>query len=59
MENKKPWASKSLWVGLIMAIAPFLPLVGDKITSEIAVSVLGVVVMGLRLLTKKEISLKD
>ena len=59
MENKKPWASKSVWLGVLMAIAPFIPWVGDKITSEVAVSILGVLVTGLRLITKKEIALKD
>lgn len=48
-----------MWVGLIIAVAPFIPGVGQYVTQEIAVSVIGVVVMALRLITKKEVVLKD
>jgi len=58
-EAKKPWQSKALWVGLLVAVAPFIPWVGQYVTQEAAVSIIGAVIMGLRLITKKEIVLKD
>ena len=58
-ENKKPWQSKSLWVGLLVAVAPFVPWVGQYVTQEVAVSIIGAAMIALRLITKKEIVLKD
>jgi len=58
-EKKKAWESKALWVGLVVAAAPFIPGVGQYVTQEIAVSIIGVIIMALRLITKKEIVLKD
>lgn len=57
MENKKPWQSKTLIIGLIMAVAPFVPVVNEWIQSnnEMFLSVMGFVFMGLRLITKDKI----
>lgn len=59
MESKKVWRSKSVWVGLVVAIAPFIPYVGDKINEQVALSVVGAIMVVLRLVTNKEIKLKD
>lgn len=58
-ESKKPWASKSVWVGVLVAIAPFIPWAGQYVTQEVAISVIGAIIVALRLITKKEIVLKD
>ena len=58
-ESKKPWQSKSIWAGILVAIAPFIPMFGDKINESVALSIVGVIMVGLRLITKKELKLKD
>lgn len=61
MEAKKaPWQSKSLWVGLFAAIAPFFPAVEEWIQgNELAYSqALGLVFLLLRLITKDKISIR-
>jgi hypothetical protein len=60
MENKKPWLSKTLWVSAIIAVAPFIPVVGLVVTANPqAVSiVVGLIFAALRLSTDTGISAK-
>lgn len=55
MEPKKPWYSKTLWVSLICAVAPFIPTVGTVIAAnpEAVGVVVGVVFTFLRITTEK------
>lgn len=61
MESKKPWLSKTVWVGLITAVAPFVPGMSEWLSANAAVvvSVLGAIGILLRLITKDKISLGD
>lgn len=59
MESKKPWQSKSVWVGLLVALSPFISMIGIQINESIALSIVGVAMVVLRLVTKKEIKLND
>jgi hypothetical protein len=58
-QSKKPWLSKSIWAGVLVAVAPFIPMFGEKINESVAMSIVGVVMVVLRLITKSEIKLKD
>lgn len=55
METTKPWASKTIWAGLIVAVAPFFPPVQAALVAnpEIASVVVGAVFSFLRLLNGK------
>jgi len=59
MDSKKAYMSKTVWVGVLVAVAPFIPYLGDKINESVALSIVGAVMVVLRLITKKEIKLKD
>ena len=54
-ETSKPWASKTLWVGVIVAIAPFFPPAQAMMIAnpEIAGIVVGGVFSILRMLNGK------
>lgn len=56
----KPWESKTLWAALIVAIAGFIPPVGQWINEhpDYFSMVLGGLFGGLRLITKDKISIK-
>lgn len=60
MESKKPWQSKTIWVALVAAILPFVPVADAwvKANPEVYVSVLGGVFTVLRLITKGKISIE-
>jgi hypothetical protein len=63
MENeelKKPWMSKTLWVALIMAVAPLFPPIGVFVAANPATVslVVGAVFAGLRLITATGIKVK-
>lgn len=58
MENgKKPWLSKSIWLGFLVAGSAFVPPVHDFIVAnpEIFASVVGGLFAALRLVTKGKI----
>lgn len=59
METTKPWMSKTLWAGLIVAIAPFFPPVQAIVVAnpEIASIAVGAIFSALRLVTKKPVVL--
>jgi hypothetical protein len=59
-QSKKLWKSKTLWVNLVMAVAAFIPGVGEMISQnpEAAGSLVAVVNVILRLVTKEKVSLK-
>lgn len=59
--SKKPWESKTLWVSAITAIAPLVapPLnVWIAANPDLFASALGLMFMGLRMITKGEVSIK-
>lgn len=57
METKKPWQSKTLWLGLLSAVAPFIPGVGAVIVNNptVVTTGLGLIFMALRLISKGKI----
>ena len=60
MEQKKPWQSKTIWLGVLTAVAPLIPGF-DKFAAEnpgLLVSVLGFLFTGLRLITKGKVSIE-
>lgn len=60
MEGKKSfWASKTVWVNGVFAIIASLPPISDWISSnpELTTSILGIANIGLRMITKQEITL--
>lgn len=60
MESKKPWQSKTIWLGLIGAVAPFFPGVDAWIKGNEILYVQGIslVFMALRLISKGKISIE-
>ncbi len=58
--DKKPWQSKTLWVALLVAIAPFYPPINAVVASnpELVSIGLGFLFTGLRLLSKDKIVIK-
>lgn len=59
MEATKPWMSKTLWAGLIVAVAPFFPPAQAVLLAhpEAAGLVVGAIFSVLRLVTKKPVIL--
>ena len=55
--EKKPWQSKTIWMGIIVAIAPLIPVVNDfvKGSPEMVGVILGAVFSLLRLISKDKI----
>ena len=60
METKKPWMSKTLWAGLIIAIAPFFPPAQAVIIAnpELVSMLVGALFAGLRVVSEKKVVLK-
>lgn len=58
-ENKKPWASKTLWLNLLVAVGAMLPWepLKDIFSESNLVMILSVLNMVLRLSTKDKIGL--
>ncbi len=58
--SKKLYQSKTLWVNLVMAVAAFIPGVGEWVSQNAEAA--GAIVAGinavLRLITKEKVSLK-
>lgn len=54
---KPAWASKTLWVALVVAIAPFIPAVQDFVVKspEMVGMILGAVFALLRIISKDKI----
>jgi uncharacterized membrane-anchored protein len=67
MENKKPWLSKTVLVNVVVSLAGILSMLGVvpgvaawlQGNSDLVLSVLGAVGVGLRFITKDKIVLKD
>lgn len=59
IENKKPWESKTNWVGVVVAIAPFFPGVSEYVASnpDVVVQGLGFLFVALRFISKGKISI--
>lgn len=59
-EAKKLWKSKTLWVNLVMAVAAFIPGIGEMISQnpEAAGSLVAIVNVILRLVTKDKVVIK-
>lgn len=57
---KKPWQSKTLWLSLITAAAPFVPAFQKIIVEhyQLLGTVLGVLFAGLRSISKGKISIE-
>lgn len=60
-DAKKPWQSKTLWIGLVVAASGFFPPVHTWITHnpELFSTACGLVFAGLRLITNKTIDIGD
>ena len=61
MGTKKPWYSKTIWLGVATAVAPFVPGMAEFIQAHVLeVSVIwGILAAALRLFTKDSVSLVD
>jgi hypothetical protein len=59
-ESKKLYKSKTLWVNLVMAVAAFIPGVGEWVAgnTEAAGAIVAGINVVLRLVTKEKVSLK-
>ncbi len=59
METKKPWASKTLWLNLLVSLGAMLPWAPMKelLSEESLVMVLSVLNMVLRMVSKDKISM--
>ena len=59
MEAKKPWASKTLWLNLLVALGAMLPWdpMKELLSEESLVMVLSVLNMVLRMVSKDKISM--
>jgi hypothetical protein len=55
--TKPPWLSKMLWWNVISVIAYFIPSVKEAVTPEIYASLVGVVNILLRIITKDKIEI--
>lgn len=60
-DTSKPWQSKTLWVSLIVAVAPLFPPVQAVLATnpELAGIAVGAVFSVLRLFTKKPVSISS
>jgi hypothetical protein len=61
MESKKPWLSKTIWMNLMLAVAPFIPGASEWMASNasVLISAFAVLNMVLRLVSKDKIGLSD
>ena len=59
MEAKKPWASKTLWLNLLVALGAMLPWepMKELLSEESLLMVLSVLNMVLRMVSKDKISM--
>lgn len=59
--EKKIWQSKTMWTGLIVSIAAFFPPIRGWIVAnpEAFSSIIGAVILGLRIVTKDAIYIYD
>ena len=57
---KKPWQSKTLWIGLVVAIAPFFPPAQAVLIAnpELVGMFVGALFAGLRVVSEKKLVLK-
>lgn len=60
METKKPWESKTVWVGILMALAPLIPGASDFMSQnpELVNSLVVTIFMVLRAVSGGRIALK-
>lgn len=59
-DNKKPWLSKTVWLGILGALAPLAPGVDAWIKGNelVYAQVLSLLFLGLRFVTKGKISIE-
>ena len=59
METKSPFKSKTVWVGLIMASAAFIPSVSTWIAANptIFAEIVSAAIVGLRMISKGKIEI--
>jgi hypothetical protein len=59
-ESKRLYKSKTVWVNLVMAVAAFIPGVGEWVSqnAEAAGAIVAGINVVLRLVTKEKVSLK-
>lgn len=60
MDSKPFYLSKTFWLGVLVAVVPFLEQVQELLASEvggIAVTIVGVLIVILRFITKEPVSL--
>jgi len=60
-ESKKPWLSKTVWLGIVTGVAPFIPGVSEWVSTHVAEIglVWGALAIALRLVTKEKVKLID
>ena len=60
METKKPWESRTNWIGIIIALSALFPQVQAVIAAnpELVVQALSAIFIGLRFITKGKIEIK-
>lgn len=60
---KKPWLSKTVWMGIVTALAPFIPGVAEWIANASHIETIGMIwgalAVLLRVVTKDKISLGE
>lgn len=59
VQSKRPWLSKSVWVGVLVAVAPLIPGVNKIIAAnpEYVLHAVGAIAVVLRLITKDKIQI--
>ena len=59
-ESKKPWLSKTVWLGIIGALAPLVPAIDAWIKGNelVYAQILSLLFLGLRFVSKGKISIE-
>lgn len=61
--SKKPWLSKTIWLGVVTALSPFVPGVSEWISNAAHIETIGMIwgalAVLLRFITKDKVSLGD
>lgn len=55
---KKPYLSKTLWVNFLMSVVAFFPNFQEFVSADKLMMIMGVLNMGLRIVTKDKIGLE-
>jgi hypothetical protein len=59
MDNKRPWASKTLWTSLIVAAAPLYPPIGQFVAEnpDAAGAIVAIIFATLRVLSSQGVKI--